>query len=154
MLRLCAIACLALISAHAAAAEYPEQIRNALERLQKVCAGIGGKPGPLDGAVVSRDVNGDGQSDFVLDLGNAACEGRPDAYCVNGFCALEVYTWRAENEWKPLLVATASDWRTGRVDNRPALILTQRGSFCGKPPNKTCTVTYTFADGKMSRRVK
>jgi hypothetical protein len=136
------------------AAEHPPQIRNALERLQKVCAGIGGKPGSLDSAVVSRDVNGDGRSDFVIDLGNATCEGRPDAYCVSGFCALEVYTWRAENDWKPLLVATVSDWRTGRVNNRPALILTQSGSFCGKPNQKFCTVTYTFADGKMRGQMK
>jgi hypothetical protein len=154
MLRLCAIGCAILLSTQAMAAEYPERIRSALERLQKVCVGIGGKPGSLDSAVVSRDVNGDGQPDFVIDLGNVPCEGRPDAYCVNGFCALEVYTWRAENDWKPLLVATVSDWRTDRVGNRPALILTQRGSFCGNSKQKYCTVTYTFADGKMYRRTK
>ncbi len=73
---------------------------------------------------------------------------------MGGFCALEVYTWRAKNEWKPLLVATASDWRTGRVDNRPALILSQRGSFCGNPKQKFCTAAYTFADGKVYRRMK
>jgi hypothetical protein len=154
MLRLCVMTAVALLSTQVMAAEYPEQIQSALERLQKVCVGIGGKPGSLDSAVVSRDVNGDSQSDFVIDLGNVPCEGRPQAYCVNGFCALEVYTWRAENDWRLLLVATVSDWRTGRVSNRPALILTQSGSFCRMPKQKFCTVTYTFADGKMYGSMK
>jgi len=154
MLRLLATAGLALIPAQALASEYPDRIARAIETLRQVCTNVGGKPGSFNGAVTSRDVNGDGQPDFVLDLGNVGCEGRPDAYCVNGFCALEVYTWRAENDWQPLLVATVSDWRTGRVANRPALILTQRGSFCGKPQRKFCTVTYTFADGKMYGQMK
>jgi hypothetical protein len=142
-------AAIAVIAAPAFAADYPERIRRAMETLQKVCTDIGGKPGSLSSAVVSRDINGDGQSDYVIDLGNVPCEGHPEAYCVSGFCALEIYTWRGENDWRPLLAATVSDWRTGRVSNRPALILTQRGSFCNKPKQKYCTVTYTFADGKM-----
>lgn len=152
--RLSAAACVALYVTQASAAEFPDRIRWALETLQEVCANIGGKPGPLDHTVTSRDIDGNGQPDFIIDLGNAICESKPEAYFVDGFCALEVYTWRAENEWKPLLVATASDWRTGRVNNRPALILTQRGSLCGKPTQKFCTVTYTFADGKMYGRMQ
>lgn len=154
MARLCAAACIFVLSTQAPASDYPERIRRALEALQKVCADIGGRPGPLDHTVTQRDIDGNGRPDFVIDLGNAACDGKPEAYCVNGFCALEVYTWRAENDWRPLVAATVSDWRTGRVDDRPALILTQRGSFCGKPKQKFCTVTYTFADGKMYGRMK
>lgn len=152
--RICAIIGLALVPVQAPAAELPDRIRSAIETMQKACTSIGGKPGSFDAAVNSRDVNGDGRPDFILDLGNARCEGRPEAYCVNGFCMIEVYTWRAENDWRPLLVATASDWRTGRVNNRPALIFTQRGSFCGNPKRKYCTVTYTFADGKMYTQMK
>jgi len=136
------------------ASEYPERISQAIETLRKVCTDIGGKPGPFAGAVISRDIDGNGKPDYILDLGNVACDGRPEAYCVNGFCAFEVYTWRAENDWRPLLAATVSDWRTSRVNDRPALILTQRGSFCGKPKQKFCTVTYTFADGKMYGRMQ
>lgn len=154
IVRLWLAASLTLLSAKAPAADHPDRIRRATETLQKVCSDLGGKPGPFIGAVVSRDINGDGQSDYVIDLGNVSCDGRPEAYCVSGFCVLEVYVWRAENDWRPLLAATVSDWRTGRVNNRPALILTQRGSFCDKPKQRFCTVTYTFANGKMYGQMK
>lgn len=154
MLRLCVMASVAVFSTQALAADYPERIRRALETFQQVCAKIGGRPGSLAGAVTSLDIDGDGQRDYVIDLGNVSCEGRPDAYCVNGFCALEVYTWRGKNDWRPVLSATASDWRAGYVDSRPALILSQRGSFCDQPQRKTCTVIFTFVDGKMYRQTE
>lgn len=152
MKNLCFAAAVALVAAPAFAADYPDRIRRAVENLRQVCINIGGQPGSFGGAVTSSDVDGDGQRDYIIDLGNVACEGRPDAYCINGFCVLEIYTWRAKNDWQPVLSATVSDWRTGYVDSRPALILSQRGSFCNQPRQTTCTVTFTFADGKMYRQ--
>jgi hypothetical protein len=154
MLRLLLTAGALLAPAPGLAQDYPDRIRRALDTLQKVCLNIGGTPGTFDAAVTSLDVDGNGKPDYVVDLGNVPCEGRPEAYCVSGFCVLEIYTWRAENDWRPLLSATVSDWRATHVNNRPALILTKRGSFCNKPRQKACTVTYTFADGKMYGSMK
>ena len=141
-------------AAPTAASEYPERIRSALERLRHVCVEHGGKPGPVDAVVTSVDVDGNGKPDFIFDLRKMACTGRPAVFCAGGFCTFEVYTWRAENDWKPLLIASVAEWRTARIGKRPALILTQQGEFCGKPKRKTCTVTYTFADGKMYGKMK
>jgi hypothetical protein len=71
----------------------------------------------------------------------------PEVFCVGGFCTFEVYTWRGER-----LEAAAGRLGGGRTHraHRQAPILTLQDEFRGKPKRKTRTVTYTFADGKMS----
>ena len=137
------------------ALDLPDIIKDRLATTQKLCTDHGGKAGAAaDITVTTIDVDGNGHNDFILDYSKLACDGVPDMYCGGGFCTIDVYTWRSNNAWKLLLVASVADWKIVGTGKKRAFILTQSGSFCGKPKKRTCTVTYTFANGSMHGKMK
>ena len=94
-------------------------------------------------------MNDDGRDDFVIDYRHFPCEGgAPDIFCAEGFCGIDFLSWRSDNEWKLFLHASVADWRVRKGD-KPALLLLQRGSFCGRPKQRQCTVVYTFRNSAM-----
>ena len=137
-------------TASASATQYPERVKSYLSEAAKLCAEHGGKPGrPNEKTVRLIDVNDDGRDDFVIDYRHFPCDGgAPDIFCAEGFCGIDVLSWRSDNEWKLFLHASVADWRVRKGD-KPAVLLLQRGSFCGRPKQRQCTVVYTFRKGAM-----
>jgi hypothetical protein len=61
-------------SASADDAAFPAPVAKALGELTKTCTDAGGKPS-TKAAVRQTDLNGDGRTDFVLDVGSFQCQG-------------------------------------------------------------------------------
>lgn len=133
------------------ASEYPDRVQSYLKEAAKLCTEHGGTlRTPDDRTVRLIDVNDDGHDDYVIDYRYLRCEGGdPNVFCSSdGFCGIDFLSWRTENEWKLFLHASAADWRV-RKGGKHALLLLQRGEFCGRPKQPRCTVVYTFRNGGM-----
>lgn len=78
-----AVATLALITAHGAAEaadpKLPAAVVAAVKSVADMCTEVGGKALTAD-AVKRADLNGDGNQDYVLDVGSVNCEGAASIY--------------------------------------------------------------------------
>lgn len=78
-----ALAALALLTAYAAAeaadSKLPAAVAAGVKSVADLCTEVGGKPLTAD-AVKRADLNGDGQQDYVLDVGSVNCDGAASIY--------------------------------------------------------------------------
>jgi hypothetical protein len=127
---LCAIALSMTYPARPAAAQakLPALVTADLEEMAALCRESGGKPNTAN-AVESVDLNRDGKTDYVLDVGSIVCEGAASAY---GDREKIVRVYAGDGAGGA--VNAFSDAVFGVSLEGSKLWLTVSGGGCGKPP--------------------
>lgn len=78
-------------SASSGSSSYPPAMDPLILETVEMCINIGGKAQLLDGSVQSKDINGDGKPDYLLDLGKLSCGTGLSPYCGAANCEFAVY---------------------------------------------------------------
>lgn len=146
---LAAVAALLLAAPPAVADEPPAALIEVTEQASAACRELGGTPSILDGYEIIRDLNGDGQDDFLTDLAYLQCADAWSAFCGSGGCP--VSAWLSE----PGGTFTRFDFgylqgvevrdRDGAL---PEVVAHYHGTFCDDPDRigaDGCTRTWVFA---------
>lgn len=97
----------------------------------------------------TADLDGDGKPDYVLDKQNLACSGAATAFCSNAGCEIAIALSR-NGYRQPIEDAGALREITEQADGT-VVELDVDASRCKleKPGDKTCTLTYSWKDGKV-----
>ena len=127
-----AISFLSDVATALAAAPLPGVVATALQEAAAICSDVGGTPDTSQ-AVRRSDLNGDGNEDFVLDVGGIACNGAASVY---GDRAKDVSVFAGDGKGGARSAFSAAAYAV-RLDGTGAsarLWLTVSGASCGKPP--------------------
>lgn len=136
--RLLLIACADLAAASASHAQsFPPVVQAAIAAARKGCEG---KTEERRGFVTTRDVNGDGRPDYVLDYGAFRCDGTADS-CGSGGCTTQVFVSMPDGSYRKAYDDLARGVRFQGVRGRPAMILDLHGSACGRVGAADCRST-------------
>ena len=127
-----AVSFLVGVTAARAAAPLPGVVATALQEAAAICAEVGGTPDTSQ-ALLRADLNGDGNEDFVLDVGGIACNGAASVY---GDRAKDVSVFAGDGKGgaQPAFSAAAYAVRLDGTGPSARLWLTVSGASCGKPP--------------------
>lgn len=131
-------------AAQAQQAPLPKDVQAAIEESRKDC----GAPVRLRAKfVTSRDVNGDGKPDYILDYDKFECSGTPTAFCGSAGCLTQVFASLPDGSYVKAWDENVRAIRFAKVRGRPAMIVDLHGSACGKVGAAPCARTLTW-DGK------
>jgi hypothetical protein len=125
----------------------PFEIRKAVEARKRMCGAATIRLGAA--FVESRDVNGDGYEDYVLDYGQFACGTDATFFCGTTGCAQEVFV-SSNGRFVKALDENIRSIRFDRIEGRSAMILGLHGSSCGRPGNEACGATLYWNGVKFS----
>ncbi|MDJ0860481.1 MAG: hypothetical protein QNJ03_15445 [Dinoroseobacter sp.] len=128
MRRVISAAAFILISTEALVAQddWPAPVTEAIETARAECAGF--ENGTLDvpwNAVTRSDVSGDGQIDYVLDLGRLACSSMASMYCGTGGCSVYFVVEDTVTE------RLSKGWSVERLGPMTVLLNQIHGANCG-----------------------
>lgn len=138
---------LALGLAAPARAEPPPALIEATESASAACTAAGGAPRILPNYETARDLNGDGQDDYVADLGQLECAGAWGALCDPAGCP--VAAWLSNEQafdrfdFGPLRGFLIEDG--GAI---PEIVARYDASLCGfdTAAGADCTRVWRFTD--------
>jgi hypothetical protein len=135
---------LSVAVAQAQQAPLPKEVQAAIEESKKDC----GETVALKAKfVTSRDVNGDGKPDYILDYDKFECGGAATFYCGSGGCLTQVFASLPDGSYVKAWDENVRAIRFARVKGKPAMILDLHGSACGKVGAAPCPKTFLW-DGK------
>lgn len=127
--------------------ELPVEIREAVEARKRMCGSATIRLGAA--FVESRDVNGDGYEDYVLDYGQFACGTDATFFCGTTGCAQEVFV-SSNGRFVKALDDNIRSIRFDRIEGRSAMILGLHGSSCGRGGSEACGTTLYWNGVKFS----
>lgn len=140
-------AVLVLLSALAAPAQQapaPKEVQAAIEASKKDC----GEPVRLLAKfVTSRDVNGDGKPDYVLDYEHFQCGEDVTFFCGSAGCLTQVFASLPDGSYVKAWDENARAIRFVAVKGKPGMIVDLHGSACGKVGAAPCKKSFVW-DGK------
>jgi hypothetical protein len=117
------------------------------------CARSGGHPVRRNGFETARDLNNDGQPDYVIDYGAFGCEGGQTGgspFCGSGGCNIAVY-FSTPAGYRQVYTGVVARWNFS-AGNRPLLRLLTHGSFCGRVGAEGCNEELIFTGTTFARR--
>lgn len=112
------------LSTSAHAGPVPAPVQKALKDVEGICTEVGGKPHTAN-ALKRADLTGDGEQEWILDVGSVNCDGAASVY---GDREKGVMVWTADGKE----VFNGSGY--GMKIEGGKLWLTVSGQECGKPP--------------------
>ena len=118
--------------AAATPAELPAPAAAGLKEVAAMCTDAGGKA--LTGEAIKRaDLNGDGNEDYVLDVGSIGCEGAASVYG-DREKGVTVYAGDGKGGAKQVFTEFAYGMKLESTEPAARLWLTVSGLACGKEP--------------------
>jgi hypothetical protein len=132
----------------AAAADFPDVVRKAVDEAAKECRESGGKPGTEAMATVA-DLDGNGGEDWVLDYAKMQCDGTPPPFCGSAGCTLQIFLWQRGPEWKLVFDENVQAWSRAKVRGKPGIKLSLHGSACNRVGSKSCNKFMVLDKGRL-----
>jgi hypothetical protein len=108
----------------------PATVATALKDVTAICTEAGGKP-RTENAVKRVDLNGDGNEDFVLDIGGVNCEGSASVYG-DREKAVTVYVGDGKGGARQVFSGSAYGMQVDGTGSDAKVWLTVSGADCGK----------------------
>jgi hypothetical protein len=139
---------LLIFAAPAAAADYPDIVRKAIDDARGQCIAAGGTPGEASGASVD-DLDGNGGEDWILDYSKHICGGVLPQFCGSAGCALKIFMWQSGSRWDLVFDHNVEAWKRRTFGRKPGLSVSFHGSVCNQPGMKRCLKKYVFENGKL-----
>jgi hypothetical protein len=139
----------AMSTAHAQQAPLPNEVQAAIEASKKDC----GEKVALDAKfVTSRDINGDGKPDYVLDYEHFQCGEMVTYFCGSSGCLTQVFASLPDGSYIKALDENVRAIRFARIKGKPAMVLDLHGSACGKVGAAPCPKTLIWNGRTFSRK--
>jgi hypothetical protein len=139
--RIAAIVLLLALPAHAQQAPLPKEVEAAIDEAKKDCgATVRLRPGFM----ASKDVNGDGKPDTILDYGKFECGGSITFYCGSAGCLTQVFASLPDGTYVKAWDENVRAMRFATVKRKPAMIVDLHGSACGKTGYLPCPKTLLW----------
>ena len=91
--------------------------------------------------VESRDINGDGRADYILDYGHFECDGNAGYFCGTAGCLTQVFASLPDGSYAKVLDENVRGLRFSRVRGRPAMLIDLHGLACGRGGAAPCALT-------------
>ena len=146
MLRMLGIAVLALVSSMAQAQDgLPAEVAAAVEENRKECDG---KFETKKGFVTRRDVNRDGELDYILNYEHATCEEFVTRFCGTGGCHRQVFVTIGDGKYLKVMDRTAYTVKFARQKGLPAMIQDLHGGNCGRSGGQGPCRSITYWNGE------
>jgi hypothetical protein len=140
-----ALLLLALPAALPAAAEPPAALIEATEEAAALCSAFGGTPAILDGYRITRDLNGDGRDDFLIDLARLECGGAWSALCGSSGCPVSAWLSGPDGGYTRFDFGRLRGVEMRDAAPLPAVVARYAAPFCAAEAVEDCTRTWTFA---------
>jgi hypothetical protein len=119
--------------------DLPKGVQEAIERNNKECTE--GKPAFKQGFLSTRDINGDGKPDYVLNYEHYQCGDIETLFCGTGGCQTEVFASDGEGGYVHVWDKLAQRIQFRIVNKRPAMMIDLHGSKCGRNNSERCQMT-------------
>lgn len=121
-------------------ANLPKPVQEAIEKNNKECE-AGKKPIYLQGFLSTRDINGDGKPDYVLNYEHYKCSELESLFCGTGGCQTEIFASDDEGGYVHVWDKLAQKVEFKTVGKRPAMTIYLHGSKCGRNNSERCSMT-------------
>ena len=138
-----------IASASSQAPSPPPLVQASIEESKKTCDE---KSTLLPGFQVTKDVNGDGRDDYILDYGQFRCGESSTWFCGTGGCLTQVFASLPDGTYVKVLDENVRQIRFAVVNKRPAMLLDLHGSACGKVGAAPCPRTLFWNGRGFGRR--
>jgi hypothetical protein len=102
------------------------------------------------GFLTTKDVNGDGVEDYILDYANFACGNSEVFFCGTAGCLTQVFASLPHGGFVKVLDQNVRSLRFLRIKGRPAMVLDPHGIACGKVGSELCRKTLYWDGGEFS----
>lgn len=101
-----------------------------------------------EGFARSRDLNGDGLHDLVIDYADARCGGDEAYFCARTGCKGAVYFARDDGRFE--LSGFPTNVESMSWNDEPAVRVAYHGSFCGRANDEWCIEIWEWtADNRL-----
>lgn len=128
-------------SAQAQQPPLPKEAQAAIDAAKKEC---GATAALKKGFVATRDVNGDGKPDFILDYDKFECDGFATFFCGSGGCLTQVFASLPDGSYVKAWDENVRAMRFATVRGKPAMIVDLHGSACNKVGAAPCPRTLIW----------
>ena len=96
------------------------------------------------GFITSKDINGDGRPDFVLDYASFFCDGDQRPFCGSLGCTTQIFASLPNGAYAKFVDDNVKRIDFREVQGRPAIIVGYPGFSCGKDPTEVCDVVKAW----------
>ncbi|HWV41966.1 hypothetical protein [Pseudorhodoplanes sp.] len=124
--------------AQAQNASLPKEVRAAIDDARKDC---GERVRQKPKFVTSKDVNGDGKPDYILDYDKFQCGSDVSFFCGSAGCLMQVFASLPDGGYVMAWDDNVRAMRFAQVKGRPAMIIDLHGSACNKAGYLPCPKT-------------
>ncbi|MFZ5689969.1 MAG: hypothetical protein ACOY5F_01805 [Pseudomonadota bacterium] len=138
---LAAIGLLLASLAQAQQAPLPKEVQAAIDQAKADC---GERVRLKPAFVASRDVNGDGVPDYILDYEKFQCGGMASYFCGSAGCLTQVFASLPDGSYAKVWDENVRAMRFAKVKGRPAMIVDLHGSACNKTGYLPCPKTLLW----------
>jgi len=125
----------------AGAAEPPDNIAEVISEAARACEHMKGNPN-TDAVLSTKDLNGDGGEDWIVDFAKMTCDGGTNPLCGDAGCTLQIYFFDGEAEWDLVFQDFVRSYKFGEDGGKPMLYAITSGIPCNKPVTETCKYNY------------
>ena len=142
-----ALAAAVLLGSAASAGPLPAPVRKSIEDASANC-----RPQKVTlekGFVTTRDLNGDGIPDYVVNYEAFRCGESFTFYCGSAGCLTQVFA-SAGGRFVKVLDENVLKLEFKNVNGRPAMLLGLHGSACGKVGMEACGTTRYWTGSKFT----
>src|SRR5438045_3941870 len=115
---------------HALADDTPAEVAKVIGDARKSCEDNGGKFTMTPAAVRKVELTGDGRDDYIVNLGEATCDGGGDAFCGTGGCEVSVLVALPSGKFVTVFNNQVLDYAI--VPATHAMKFQLHGSYCGE----------------------
>jgi len=119
--------------------DLPKPVQEAIEKNNKECTE--GKPAFTQGFLSTRDINGDGKPDYVLNYDHYKCGEIESMFCGTGGCQTEIFASDGEGGYVHVWDKLAQKVEFKTIGKRPAMTIYLHGSKCGRNNSQRCAMT-------------
>jgi hypothetical protein len=124
----------------------PPDVRTALTEARSDCSeGVKLQKGFLK----RRDINGDGNPDFIIDFSEYTCEGSA-IYCGTAGCLTQIFASKPGGSYVKVLDENVQSVKFSKASGRPAMTLGLHGTACGKAGVEPCRATLYWNGERFS----
>ena len=142
-----ALAAAVLLGSAASAGPLPAPVRTAIDSATANC-----RPQKVTlekGFVTTRDVNGDGIPDYIVNYESFRCGESFTFYCGSAGCLTQVFA-STGGRFVKVLDENVLKIEFKNVKGRPAMLLDLHGSACGKAGMEACGTTRYWNGSKFT----
>lgn len=133
-----AIAVLLALPAQAQQAPLPKEAQAAIDEAKKDC---GERVRLKPKFVASKDINGDGRPDYILDYEKFQCGDMASYFCGSAGCLMQVFASLPDGSYVKAWDENVRAMRFAKLKDKPAMIVDLHGSACNKAGYLPCPKT-------------